>query len=399
MNGLTSNRSTDRPPQQQQPDDAERRQQAAAPGEIALRAREKRAWRLGVRRATGRGAVSSNGSVVACAISRSPARGADGRRARRTPASRASRASRSSGSVDRHDLAHAARIGRQHQHLLAEEGRLVDRVGDEQDRRAGLRQMRRSSSLRRSRVISSSAPNGSSISRSCGSADQRAGDRDALAHAARQLVRIAPAPSPSSPTSSSSSRGVARAGRACRRRPRAAARRSAAPCATAAAPRPGTRSRSRGAARAACGASPSTRICPLLGVDQVGDHAQQRRLAAARRAEQREEARRAGRRGRRPRSAVTVRRSVMKRTRDALQRRRRPADAATDSARERGGMSPQPTFARAPCVAFEDRRCVITSSSLGVRGGELAELAYSAICSCQTAGIHGAPALAPWCGR
>ena len=32
----------------------------------------------------------------------------------------------------------AARVGRQHQHLLAEEDRLVDAVGDEQDRRAGL---------------------------------------------------------------------------------------------------------------------------------------------------------------------------------------------------------------------------------------------------------------------
>ena len=83
-------------------------------------------------------------------------------------ASRACSTRRGSGSFDRHDLAHAARTGGQHQHLLPEERRLIDRVGDEQDRRAGLAQMRSSSSFSRSRVISSSAPNGSSISRSLG---------------------------------------------------------------------------------------------------------------------------------------------------------------------------------------------------------------------------------------
>ena len=53
------------------------------------------------------------------------------------------------------------------------------------------RQMFMSSTFIRSRVISSSAPNGSSISSSFGSNDERPGDRHALLHAARQLPRMA----------------------------------------------------------------------------------------------------------------------------------------------------------------------------------------------------------------
>ena len=56
--------------------------------------------------------------------------------------------------------------------------------------RPSSRQTRRSSSLSRSRVISSSAPNGSSISRIFGSLTSARAIDDALAHAARQLVRI-----------------------------------------------------------------------------------------------------------------------------------------------------------------------------------------------------------------
>ena len=50
-------------------------------------------------------------------------------------------------------------------------------------------QIESSSRLRRSRVISSSAPNGSSISRSAGSNAKRARDRRALLHAAGELPR------------------------------------------------------------------------------------------------------------------------------------------------------------------------------------------------------------------
>src|SRR5437899_7533875 len=42
------------------------------------------------------------------------------------------------GQVDRHDLAHAAGVGGEHQHALAKEGSLVDAVRDEQDRHAGV---------------------------------------------------------------------------------------------------------------------------------------------------------------------------------------------------------------------------------------------------------------------
>ena len=50
-------------------------------------------------------------------------------------------------------------------------------------------QIRSSSRFIRCRVISSSAPNGSSSSSMSGCQHQRAGDRDALLHAARQRVR------------------------------------------------------------------------------------------------------------------------------------------------------------------------------------------------------------------
>ena len=50
-------------------------------------------------------------------------------------------------------------------------------------------QIRISSDCMRSRVISSSAPNGSSISSSAGRRGERAGDRDALLHPARELAR------------------------------------------------------------------------------------------------------------------------------------------------------------------------------------------------------------------
>ena len=51
--------------------------------------------------------------------------------------------------------------------------------------------MRVSSVCRYSRVISSSAPNGSSMSSSRGRVGERARDRDALLHAAGELVGVA----------------------------------------------------------------------------------------------------------------------------------------------------------------------------------------------------------------
>ena len=57
---------------------------------------------------------------------------------------------------------------RHHDDVRGEEHGLGDRVRVEDDRRLGLSQIRSSSPFRRSRVISSSAPNGSSISRRSG---------------------------------------------------------------------------------------------------------------------------------------------------------------------------------------------------------------------------------------
>ena len=62
---------------------------------------------------------------------------------------------------------------------------------DEDDRRARLAaQIRSSSRFSRSRVISSSAPNGSSISSSAGSNESARAIDDALLHAARELPRM-----------------------------------------------------------------------------------------------------------------------------------------------------------------------------------------------------------------
>ena len=81
-------------------------------------------------------------------------------------------------------------FGGQHQHALAEEGRLVDAVGDEQDGHAGLlpdpaqllvEAVARDLVERAERLVHQ---------QDLRVADQRAGDRDALALAAGQLVRI-----------------------------------------------------------------------------------------------------------------------------------------------------------------------------------------------------------------
>ena len=65
----------------------------------------------------------------------------------------------------------------------------MDRVGDEDDGELLLAPQRSRSASSLWRVISSSAPKGSSISSSCGCDDQAARDRHAHLHAARQLAR------------------------------------------------------------------------------------------------------------------------------------------------------------------------------------------------------------------
>ena len=83
--------------------------------------------------------------------------------------------------IDVDDLQDPARARRHHHNAVGEEHRFGDRVGDQQDGLAARRQMRCSSRFMWSRVIASSAPNGSSISRIGGSYTARGRSRRAAA--------------------------------------------------------------------------------------------------------------------------------------------------------------------------------------------------------------------------
>ena len=131
--------------------------------------------------------------------------------ATRRRASRSSR-ERGRGGVDRDVGDDAARPRRHHDDAVGEEDRLGDAVGDDHDRRSrSAPRARRSSRLNRSRVSASSALNGSSSRRTSRLEREGPGERDALAHPARQLGRPAAATRRSRPTSSSSSASRARA--------------------------------------------------------------------------------------------------------------------------------------------------------------------------------------------
>ena len=264
-------------------------------------------------------------------------------------------------------------IGRHHQHPLAEERRLVDRVGDEQDGRAGLlpdaaqllvQPVARDLVERAERLVHQQEPR---------PAEQRARDRDALAHAAGELVReaVLPAFEADQLQQLARRRRLGRQ-RARRRRPRAAARRSAAPCARAAARHPGTRSRARARCRASCGDMPKHRISPLVGairsattrsrVDLPQPDGPSRLRNPPRSTENETFS-----------SAVTVRRSVTKRTVTLRHDDRRAAAAghgggavAAAPAAWPGAVMAQPTFGRLSAVILR-MSSVMTSSSFGVR--------------------------------
>ena len=153
------------------------------------------------------------------------------------------------------------------------------------------RRSRTTSSCMSRRISGSSAENGSSNSRIVGIGGQRAGEADALLHAARQLVRASSSPMPPSPTSSSISLGLARAAATlstpCTSRPKATL--STHACGAAAARSAGTPSTPCGGARratcsrsAAVTSTPSIVTVPDGRLDQPGEAAHQRRLAAAR---------------------------------------------------------------------------------------------------------------------
>ncbi len=177
-----------------------------------------------------------------------------------------------------------------HDDARREEDGLGDRVRDEDDRRAA--SPARSAAARRfsrSRVISSSAPNGSSIRRSAGSKES--------ARAIETRCCMPPeschgwwSPKPCSSTRSSISADPLRSlAPSPSRASRAAARCSSRPCASRRGRRPGRRCRSRGRGAPAVRGLPLTRHVPVRRLDQVADDAQERRLAAAGRADQRDE--------------------------------------------------------------------------------------------------------------
>ncbi len=117
--------------------------------------------------------------------------------------------------------------------------------------------------------------------------DQAAGDRHPLAHAAGQLrgLGLLEAGEPDQLDQVVDQAGLG--GDA--RRPPAAAGCCRRRCATAAAPPPGRRCRARGRAGSPGSDRPLISAVPEVGLLQAGEDAQDRRLAAARRAEQRQE--------------------------------------------------------------------------------------------------------------
>ena len=166
------------------------------------------------RTSTGTGSRACGRHLSRHSCARRAAPRAPGARRPGTPASRARRACALGGRS--HSITSMMRPGpRRHHHDPGrQEHRLGDRVGDEDHGLAGRAPTARSScSFSWSRTISSSAPNGSSISSSSGSKRQRAGDRDALLHAARELPGKLAARSPARSTSSRYLRARARAAR------------------------------------------------------------------------------------------------------------------------------------------------------------------------------------------
>ena len=313
MNGLMS-KIIDRLPTTAagQDDDRSDRQQAAAPGEIALAGGEAR---LRPRRPRRSRRPCATGSAW-LAISRSPARGADGRPARRTPASRACASRRGVGKVTGTSSRTRPGPRRQQQHLLAEERRLVDRVGDEHDRRAGrfpdlqqllVQPVARDLVERAERLVHQQQPR---TARPARGRSPRAGACRPTARADRPVSQPVEADQRRAAPAASARRAAP-----CRRRPRAAA----STFSQHGAPRqqrrrPGRRSRSRGAARAACGASPSTEMRAAASARSGRPSRAARSTCRSPRARAASGSCRAGSSRSMSSSAVTVPRSVVKRT-------------------------------------------------------------------------------------
>ena len=131
-----------------------------------------------------------------------------------------------------------ARAARQHEHAVAEEQRLLDVVGDEQAVRGSSASAASSHSCISARVIESSERERLVEQQHRLAGEQRAHERDALAHPARQLVRPRAARSRRARSARTAARRApARLGARRALRARARARRCRAPSATAAAGR------------------------------------------------------------------------------------------------------------------------------------------------------------------
>ena len=175
-----------------------------------------------------------------------------------------------------------------------EEDGLRDRVGDEDDGRARpMPRCCRTSVFRRSRVISSSAPNGSSISRSAGCTTARGRWRRAAACRRTAAAGSGCAKPPSSTSSSISLDAFVPFGLSAPSELERQAHVFLAPSASRTGPVPGRPCRTRDPAGPAWAGLPLTSTAPGCRPDQVADDAQQRRLAATGRSDQRHELARA----------------------------------------------------------------------------------------------------------
>ena len=180
--------------------------------------------------------------------------------------------------------------GRHHDDARREEHRLGDRVGDEDDRRAASParsgaapcSAARASSRRARRTARPSA-GAPGRTRARGRSRRAAASRPrAATDSGRRSRRARPARASPATRCCALRAGPSRASRA-------AARCSSRRCASRRARRPGRRSRSRGRAAPGARSCRSRSTAPARRLDEVADHAQQRRLAAARRADQRDE--------------------------------------------------------------------------------------------------------------
>ena len=158
-------------------------------------------------------------------------------------------------------------------------------------------------------MIGSIAPNGSSISITRRVGGERAGDADPLALAARELRRVAVARCSRVEADELEQLVDARARCASlvpAEQPRHGGDVLGRSCGAGTGRSAGSRSRSRAAARPACGRArcwPPSRMSPLGDLDHAVDHPHRGRLAAARRADQHADL---ARRDRRARGASTA---------------------------------------------------------------------------------------------